>query len=147
MFPSERFIVDVPRARFSILEAERRILVGNKLSTEASMPQSNDPAIDMLKNEALEGIASRGNERQREAMLSLVHESKGDQAQLNLLRVVEMTAHKIESPLVTVDDVNALIENDAMLASSPSLRRCFRCQWHKIEAKQKERISNTQKDK
>ncbi|KAH0795854.1 hypothetical protein GPJ56_000221 [Histomonas meleagridis] len=135
LFPPERQIVDVPRARFSLLEAERIILERNKFPT--NLVKNEDIAIHELRNEALEGIASKAPERNRESIISLVEENEEGQTP-NLMRLDEMTLHREQSPLVTVDDVNALVENDAMLASSPKLRRCFRYQLYKIMIRQKE---------
>ena len=129
-FPKERLIVDVPRARFALLEAEREIVESGKLAFK-EQPANADPALERLRNEAIMSIASQTALRQRET-IPAANEADDDGSAQNMARISEMTKAREQPEVVTLEDVGAFVENDAFLSSSPLLRRNFENKKYKV---------------
>ncbi|KAH0795411.1 hypothetical protein GPJ56_000624 [Histomonas meleagridis] len=128
-FPPERLIIDVPRARFSLLEAEREI-VANKELIIKEQKANPDVTLDRLKNEALQSITSQTPIKQREMIPQTTNEADDDAPQ-NFSRINELSMPINQPETVTQEDVNAFIENDMFLSAS-QYRRSFAMQNFKI---------------
>ena len=118
MTPEGRFYFDVPRAKFAELKAEQEIVERNLKIVRpiAELP----PALDLMRSEVVEGIAARLNGNKRDEILEMNRdvEEREKEELLDCRDLLNKVPHQEKNKAVTVQDVIAFIENDAIIGNS-----------------------------
>jgi hypothetical protein len=115
MLPPDRTIVDVPLARFALLEAENRILAaGRQLLPHP--PENCDPLIEKLRTEAISVVSARFSTTLRDELSALAKDNDEQQEEgLDCSKLVDLVGSKPKNTAVTVSDVCAFLEIDSVV--------------------------------
>lgn len=132
---NERVIIDIPRIKFSMIEAERRILLSRKLPNKDNYIKGLNGDMDKIKNEIVLGLAVQSTGNDREKISELIIENESQDKTQNLANLADVTNKFIQTKDVVIEDIDAFMQNDSVLFPSQTLRRNFFIQKYKIGKK------------
>jgi hypothetical protein len=107
--------IDAPGGRFALLRAENMI-IAKDLRPADRPPEGTSPSLERLRNEAIAGIAARLPGRRREDVFAMPRETDDQGLAPDDTDIVDLLPSDSRSPSVTLDDVLAFLEVDAMRA-------------------------------